>query len=142
MAGNHVGADVLLDEGIGGIASSISRFSASISPWMLPPFATSITGKRVVSMMSPATMTSDGGRRRAVGVAVRGGLVKDLDPFVVHAHVPARSDRTLRWARRRSGTRRLAGGALIRVRTLSCARIAARAAVGHGLWPDRTAAEH
>ena len=46
-------------KGVGGIASSISLFSASISPWMLPPLATSMVGKRVVSITSPATTTSE-----------------------------------------------------------------------------------
>ena len=45
--------------GVGAIVRSISLFRASISPWMLPPLARSITGKRVVSMTSPVTTTSD-----------------------------------------------------------------------------------
>jgi len=44
--------------GNGGITRSRMRFRASISPWTLPPFAASITGKWFRSTISPATITS------------------------------------------------------------------------------------
>ena len=45
--------------GTDGMARSTSRLSAAIRPLTEPPFATSITGNRVVSSTSPATTTSD-----------------------------------------------------------------------------------
>ena len=45
--------------GIDGMARSIRRFSASISPWMVPPRWTSMTGKRVMSKTSPVAITSE-----------------------------------------------------------------------------------
>jgi hypothetical protein len=35
--------------GIGGTVMAMMRFSASMTPWMLPPFSRSMRGKRVGS---------------------------------------------------------------------------------------------
>ena len=52
---------ILAFGGVGGIAGTVrssSRFSASSSPWIVPPWAVSMTGKCRRSRMSPATITS------------------------------------------------------------------------------------
>ena len=89
--------------GTDGTASSTRRLSAAISPWMLPPRSTSMTGKlpRVEHVAGDHDVRSPE-EREDVAVGVRRWLVQHLDRLAVQVQVLPRVVKRSRSATRRA----------------------------------------